>query len=180
VQILDWTIWHQEANLVVLTFAHGCGFSPPFQKYMTVIAVNAIVNLLQGRWRITGKPEDPKGFFGKRNLVRIEAPGKAAALTQPLGCCQKVLFAAQFFLRPLTIFDIDIRAVPFDDPALFIAQRVCTKEEPSILSVMPAQSRYSLFLFSGRRGALPFGQQIVQVIGVDRLRERSESGRRHR
>ncbi len=105
---------------------------------MTVFGVNAIVYLLQSHRRIMREPENPKGLVGEYDFVRIEAPGKAAALTQPLGCCQKLLIAAQFIFRPFTAFDIDVRAVPLNDFALFIAQRVRTKEEPSILSIMPA------------------------------------------
>src|SRR5258708_26696319 len=74
------------------------------------------------------------------------------------------------FFCPLTVFDIDVRAVPLGDLSLFIAQRVRTKEEPSVLAVVPAQSRFSVSRFSNRHGALPFCQQTIQVISVDRRR----------
>ena len=63
VELLDRTVRHQEAHLVVVIFAYGSGFFYLFQKNMTVFWVNATVNLLHSHWRIRGKPVDPKGPF---------------------------------------------------------------------------------------------------------------------
>src|ERR1700722_5282209 len=99
---------------------------------MTVFGVNATVNLFQSHRRIAFKLEDAIGLFGKCHLVRIEAPGKAAAQAEPLGGCQEVLFAAEFLLSPLPILNIRLQEIPSDDAAPPVAKRKAANLKPSV------------------------------------------------
>ena len=73
-----------------------------------------------------------------------EVRDEAARLAQPLGVGETVVGPPELRLGPLSVFDVGVDAVPFDDGAGFIAQRVRTEQEPAILAVMPAQSRFGL------------------------------------
>src|SRR5215469_7963787 len=46
----------------------------------------------------------------------------------------------QDLLTPLTILDIYIAAVPFDDVSRLVSNRACAKEEPAIRSVEPTHT----------------------------------------
>src|SRR6185295_17942387 len=98
--------------------ANGSGRSHSFLQQMTIVRVNATADLFQRHGRIAFKLVDAIGLFGKCHLVRLEAPRKAAAQTQPLGGGQEVLLAAQFVLGALPILDVRLEYVPSDDATL--------------------------------------------------------------
>ena len=111
---------------------------------MTIVRVNATANLFQRHRRIAFELEDAIGLFGKCHLVRIEAPRKAAAQTQPLGGCQEVLFAAQFVLSSLPILNVRLEYVPSDNATLTVAKRKAAKLKPSVDAVEAAEACFKI------------------------------------
>src|ERR1700722_16539431 len=111
---------------------------------MTVFGVNATVDLFQSHRRIAFKFEDAIGLFGKCHLVRIETPGKAAAQAEPLGCCQEVLFAAEFLLGSLPILNIRLKQVPSDNATLPVAKRKAANLKPSVGVVEAPEARFKI------------------------------------
>jgi hypothetical protein len=51
-----------------------------------------------------------------------------------------LLILARHSLGALTILNIGIRAIPFEDGAVIVAHGLYTEQEPPIVSVVPAQA----------------------------------------
>src|SRR6185295_2571195 len=54
------------------------------------------------------------------------------------------LAPAKRFFGALTVFDVGVDAVPFDDLTVVITQRAGPEQKPSIFAVVPAQPRFRL------------------------------------
>jgi hypothetical protein len=75
-------------------------------------------------------------------------------------------FAKRFF-GALAIFDVRVDAVPLDDDTGFVTQRIRTKKEPTIFTIVPTQARFGLSLHPRRHDALPLPGQLLQILWVD-------------
>jgi hypothetical protein len=111
--------------------------------------VDARTNPLERHGRIRRKLEDAMEFPGKHDFVRVHTPEKAAGQAETLGFCEKCLIALQRLLRPLAVVDIGVGPVPFNDIAAVVEQRVGAEQEPAVLAVIPAQSRFALSRLAG-------------------------------
>src|SRR5258708_28845916 len=60
---------------------------------------------------------------------------------------EPLLVLSKCILCPYSIFDIGVRAVPFDDVAALIVQRLNAEQEPAILSVEPPQAPFEFACF---------------------------------
>src|SRR6476619_3335690 len=89
--------------------------------------------------------EDTKSLLRPTDFATFHVPTKTAGLAKSLGLCQIGLAAAQGVLRPLTVLDIGVGALPFDDVSVLIAhgaarfrnQRYC----PLALRIRPSLSQ---------------------------------------
>src|SRR6201988_2647765 len=111
---------------------------------MPIVRVNATADPFQRHGRAVFKLVDAIGPFGKCHLVRIGAPRKAAAQTQPLGCCQEALFAAQFVLSTLLILNVGLEYVPSDNAAFPVAKRKAASAKPSVDSVEATEACFKI------------------------------------
>jgi hypothetical protein len=74
------------------------------------------------------------------------------------------LAVSQFLLGSLSVFDVGVDPVPFDDVARVVAQWIPPKEKPAILAIVPTHSRLGLFRRFRARGALPCRCQAWQIV----------------
>src|SRR5580698_4783685 len=99
--------------------------------------MNPVRDPLKGNWSTERKSVNPTGLLGERDFIRIDVPGKTAAQTEPFGFRHKLFLAAQFFFGSLAILNVRAGAVPPDDLAVLIAQRLDSYEKPAIYTIVP-------------------------------------------
>ena len=132
-----------------------------------VVGVDDVSNPLHRDLRPGIELEDAVGLLGPVVVVPHQVRDEAARLAQPLGVGETVVGPPELRLGPLSVFDVGVDPVPFDDGACLVAQRVRTEEKPPILAVVPAQSRFRLSRRFRSHDALPRRRQTVQVLRVD-------------
>ena len=97
-----------------------------------VVRVDDVSNPLHRDFRRGIELEDAVGLLGPVVVVPHQVRDEAARLAQPLGLGEAVVGPPELRLGPLSVFDVGVDSVPFDDGAGFIAQRVRTEEKPAI------------------------------------------------
>src|SRR4029453_1916243 len=80
------------------------------------------------------------------------------------------------FFGALSVFDVGVDPVPSDDVALLVTQRIRTEEKPSILAVMPTQTRFGFTCRFRRHDALPGRGQAAHIVGVHGSRPTPTAG----
>jgi hypothetical protein len=61
------------------------------------------------------------------------------------------LLLAQPLFHSLSVLNIDIGSVPFEDIPMLVAERFATEQEPAIFSVEAAQARFDFTRLAGIR-----------------------------
>src|ERR1051326_1776996 len=90
------------------------------------------------------------------DLVRFDAPGKTAGSAESLAFREKTFTATQLLLGMFSIINISAGAVPSQDPASLVAERLGANKEPPINAIMAAKTRLNLIRFSRRQHLHPF------------------------
>ena len=111
--------------------------------------------------------EDAVGLVGPVVVVAHQVGDEAARLAQSLGLGETVIGSPELRLGSLSVFDVGVDPVPFDDGAGLVAQRIRTEEKPPILAVVPTQSRFGLSRRFRSHDALPRRRQTVQILRVN-------------
>src|SRR4029434_8632024 len=76
------------------------------------------------------------------------------------------LALAKRFFGALTVLDVGVDAVPFDDLTVVITQRAGTEQKPSIFTVVPTQARFRLTWCVRSQDPLPSCCEAVQIFRV--------------
>ena len=76
--------------------------------------------------------------------------------------------ALSSFLSPLSVLNIAVQSVPFDDLSGCVAQRTGTEEEPAILSIEAPQARFHFTRLARSQNGSPAFEQLGQIFRVDR------------
>ena len=150
-----------------LTFDPGHAARDHGLERRQVVRVDDVSNSLHRDLRRGIELEDAVGLLGPVVVVPHQIRDEAARLAQPLGVGETVVGPPELRLGPLSVFDVGVDPVPFDDGAGLVAQRVRTEEKPPILAVVPAQSRFGLSRRFRSHDALPRRRQPVQILRVD-------------
>src|SRR5260370_20814019 len=90
-----------------------------------------------------------------------------ASVSESLGRKHKCLTALQFLFCLLTVFNISICSIPFDDLLRFIKQGAGAKEKPAILPVETAQPRLDLTGLARRQDREPVIYEPVQIVRMN-------------
>ena len=139
-------------------------------EHRQIIGVNDVSDRLQGNLRRWTELEDAQGFVGPLVVVPDQVRDEAARLAQSLSVGKAVVGAPELGLRPLSVLDIGVDAVPFGDVSGLVAQRIGTEEKPPIFAVMPTQSRLCLSRRFRSQDALPRRRQSVPDLQDGRQR----------
>src|SRR5260370_26872846 len=79
------------------------------------------------------------------SIDRFAQPFQDICQASPAGDhFQGPFFGSQQCLGALTILDICIRSIPFEDAAVIVAYGFYTEQEPAILSLVPPQACFNL------------------------------------
>ena len=84
------------------------------------------------------------------------------------GRAQRLLIRANYVFCLLSIFDINVRSIPFDDVARFIAQWVCSEEKPTIDSIESTHSCFHLDRCPGVEARLPVLHKPIKIARMNR------------
>jgi hypothetical protein len=102
------------------------------------------------RWpseSISNHCRDEVGNLGVDGLA--QAFQNVREQSTPRDHSQGSFFRGQQCLGALSIINIGIRSLPFDNVAVIVAHGLCTEHEPSISSVVPADTCFHLASLSG-------------------------------
>src|SRR5580704_12455004 len=83
-----------------------------------------------------------------------------------LAKCQFI--RANCIFRLLSLLNVNVYSIPFDDIARFIEQRISSNKKPSIDSVEAAMSRFRLSPLARSQTHLPPLRKTVAVVGMNR------------
>ena len=97
-----------------------------------------VSNPLHRDFRRAIELEDAVGLVGPIVVVAHQVGDEAARLAQSLGVGETVIGSPELRLGSLSVFDVSVDPVPFDDGACLVAQRIRTEEKPPIIAVVPA------------------------------------------
>src|SRR5258708_26236454 len=104
------------------------------------------------------KPINPEQLLGPVvEASRVEGPTTHMRQALPfteieLASLQFLRVAAELFFRRFAFLNIDTRAVPLDDPSIFIPQGDFVMQHPAVLTVSSANARFV-------QESLPTGQR---------------------
>src|SRR4030095_4928401 len=90
-----------------------------------------------------------------RDLVGRHAPREIAHAREVLSLRHERLTPCERLFGPLPAFDVGVDAVPLDDGAGAVTQRIRPQQKPSIRTVVPTQSCFGLSGRLARHDALP-------------------------
>jgi hypothetical protein len=91
--MLDPSVRHPEPDLVVIGFVRPPRTLDLRGQKAAVVGIDAAGDPLQGHRRAAVESEDAIELLGKRDLVGVQLPGKAARLAQSLGVGELRLMA---------------------------------------------------------------------------------------
>src|SRR5262249_20423872 len=150
--VLDGLIRHQQ-SVLILEIAGG--MSRSFDHVLQqgeVIRIYSAGDPLEGHWERLVKFKNAIELLRPCDFVCRYTPRKGSGSAQTLAFGKEGLTETQFFnqllklllgslelhLRPLSIVDVGICPIPFEDLARFIGHGIGTKQKPSILAVKTA------------------------------------------
>src|SRR5689334_10394048 len=75
----------------------------------------------------------------------------------------------QRFVGPPSIFDVDVRAIPFDNRAALVAQGVRPEKKPTIDTVITAHPGFYVDALARYQTGFPVREQSLRIVGMDDL-----------
>ena len=107
--------------------------------------------------------DDPADFLEQALLVGGAQEGLVAVADRP----QFAIRTTQCLLRPHAIIDVSTRAIPLDDLSSFVAERYVTDQQPPVLPVRPAHTRFTFHRLTTCHGRAPLLHELGNVVGVN-------------